>query len=170
MKSGEWHIETGKVPELAARITALHRAYYARKAGFGAAFETVVADGLADFMPRSGRAGNGIWRLEAGGEVQGSVAIDGEDLGPGVGHLRWFIVSDALRGQGAGKALIAAALDHCDRAGFDAVHLWTFAGLDAARALYERHGFRLVEEADGDQWGRVVREQRWVRPRGGAQS
>jgi GNAT superfamily N-acetyltransferase len=169
MNGREWQIKTGDTPGLAAQITALHSGYYARAAGFGAAFETVVATGLAGFLPRLVNRCNSIWRLEAGGAVQGSIAIDGEDLGPGLGHLRWFIVSEALRGRGAGKALIAAALAHCDRVGFDEVHLWTFAGLDAARALYARHGFLLAEEYDGDQWGRVVREQRWIRSGGGSQ-
>jgi RimJ/RimL family protein N-acetyltransferase len=41
------------------------------------------------------------------------------------------------------------------------VVLTTFAGLDAARALYERLGFRLVAEADGETWGTKVREQRF---------
>jgi GNAT superfamily N-acetyltransferase len=55
-----------------------------------------------------------------------------------------------------------AAMDFCREGGFDEVHLWTFSGLDAARVLYERHGFELVEECQGDQWGRVVTEQKFV--------
>jgi hypothetical protein len=42
------------------------------------------------------------------------------------------------------------------------VYLWTFQGLDAARRLYEKHGFRLAEEREGSQWGERVLEQRFV--------
>jgi hypothetical protein len=41
----------------------------------------------------------------------------------------------------------------------------TFEGLDAARHLYEAAGFRLLAQAPGAQWGRVVNEQRFERTR-----
>jgi hypothetical protein len=41
--------------------------------------------------------------------------------------------------------------------------LWTFQGLDTARALYERHGFVLVKEQLGARWGNTVTEQQFVR-------
>ncbi len=45
---------------------------------------------------------------------------------------------------------------------FQQVHLSTFAGLDPARHLYEKWGFQLVEEKEGDTWGVRVREQEFV--------
>jgi hypothetical protein len=39
----------------------------------------------------------------------------------------------------------------------------TFKGLDAARHLYEKHGFSLVHEVPGTQWGTEVIEQEFVR-------
>lgn len=165
--SDAWSLEPGATAGLADRIVALHGAYYGPAAGFGPAFEAVVRGGLMAFLPRLDNPANQIWRVTLGGAVEGAIAIDGEDLGHGIGQLRWFITSDSLRGRGAGKALLAAALAHADALGFAETRLWTFAGLDAARALYERHGFRLTEEQDGDQWGKVVREQMFVRPLGG---
>jgi hypothetical protein len=41
--------------------------------------------------------------------------------------------------------------------------LTTFAGLGAARALYERAGFQLVDETEADQWQGGVVEQRFER-------
>ena len=99
----------------------------------------------------------------------GSIAIDGEDLGDGIAHLRWFIVSDALRGTGRGRVLLQDALNFCDERGFEETHLWTFEGLDAARRLYEENGFVLAEEYWGDQWGKKMREQRFIRPLRGGQ-
>jgi len=85
-------------------------------------------------------------------------------LGGGAAHLRWFIVDDGLRGYGIGRALIGRAMAFVDEAGFGETRLWTFKGLDAARALYEQAGFQLAEEASGAQWGTEVVEQVFVRP------
>ena len=49
-------------------------------------------------------------------------------------------------------------------AALDPVWLTSFRGLDAARALYERHGFRLVCEEPATSWGTPVLEQRFERP------
>lgn len=157
------HIRIGYCPGLLAQVTAMHIAYYAGFSQFGQRFESVVAKGLADFSDRLDSPRNEIWRAERGGQILGSIAIDGEDLGEGIAHLRWFIVDDALRGTGAGKALLDAALGFVGAQGFRETHLWTFSGLDAARYLYESRGFALVEERPGDRWGKDVLEQRFVR-------
>jgi hypothetical protein len=41
------------------------------------------------------------------------------------------------------------------------VSLSTFAGLDSARHLYEKCGFRLVKEHESETWGVRVKEQTW---------
>lgn len=158
-------IVSGYRPGLIARITAMHALHYARTWGFGQHFESVVAAGLAEFSNRLGNPSNEIWAAMLGDEIVGSVAIDGEDMGPGIAHLRWFIVDDASRGSGSGKGLLDEALAFVDGKGFSETHLWTFSGLDAARHLYQTRGFVLAEESPGTQWGKEVREQRFVRRR-----
>ena len=156
-------ISNGYLPGIVGDITSLHARYYARVHGFGAEFESKVAFGLAEFVQRLGNPVNQIWFIGSSGNISASLAIDGEDLGNGVAHLRWFVVSDDLRGKGAGRKLLGEALNFCDQRNFTACDLWTFEGLDAARHLYETCGFVLQEEWDGDQWGVVVREQRFRR-------
>ena len=148
---------------LIARITQMHALYYAQNAGFGQRFEAVVAGGLADFSARLDSPCNAIWAALRGDEIVGSIAIDGEDLGGNLAHLRWFITDETARGSGAGRQLLTAALGFVDAQGFEATHLWTFSGLAAARHLYEAHGFVLAEERPGRQWGSEVLEQRFVR-------
>ncbi len=53
---------------------------------------------------------------------------------------------------------MSAAMDFC-RSRFGTVHLHTFAGLDAARHLYERHGFQLINEQPTTEWGPPVLDQ-----------
>ena len=150
---------------LIARITDMHARYYARESGLGQHFESVVASGLAEFCHRLDKPVNGIWTALSGEQIVGSVAVDGEDLGSNTAHLRWFIVGDGVRGGGVGRRLLSTALAFADEQGFDETHLWTFSGLSAARHLYESMGFTLAEEWQGDQWGKAVMEQRFVRAR-----
>jgi DNA-binding MarR family transcriptional regulator/GNAT superfamily N-acetyltransferase len=126
----------GYKPGLIARITEMHALYYARESGFGQRFESVVASGLAEFCNRLENPQNAIWTARREGAIVGSIAIDGEDMGANAAHLRWFILDDGVRGGGAGKRLLDAALAFVDERGFDETHLWTFSGLNAARHLY----------------------------------
>jgi hypothetical protein len=57
------------------------------------------------------------------------------------------------------------AVSFCDYQAYRRIFLWTFAGLDAARHLYETFGFRLVSQQEGEQWGTRVTEQRFERDR-----
>ncbi len=157
-------IQSGYRPGIMARITELHALFYARTAGFGQAFESVVAAGLAEFGYRLGDPKNAIWTAVRDGQIIGSIAIDGEDMGAAKAHLRWFIVDDSAQGSGVGKQLLDTALAFVDAQRFTETHLWTFSGLEAARHLYESRSFSLAEERPGSQWGSKVLEQRFVRP------
>jgi ribosomal protein S18 acetylase RimI-like enzyme len=87
--------------------------------------------------------------------------IDGRHAQTEGAHLRWFIVSDALRGRGAGRQLLETALAFCRQKQYARVFLHTFKGLEAARHLYESMGFKLVQQQEGSQWGTTVSEQRF---------
>ncbi len=119
-------IVEGYVPGLIGQAVAMHAAYYSRAAGFGASFEATVAGDMAAFVPRLGRYGNAIWCASSDGAIVGTIAIDGQDLEPGVAHLRWFIVAEGLRGAGIGRALMQAAMGFVDANGFAETRLWTF--------------------------------------------
>lgn len=154
----------GYKPGALAGVLDLHIDYYARKWGFGLAFETKVAAELADFLTRFDPERDlflTAWRADA---LVGSISIDVSGGGLAGAHLRWFIVSETMRGNGLGKQLMARAISHADSVAAGPVWLTTFAGLDAARALYEQFGFQLESESDSDQWQGGVREQVFERP------
>jgi GNAT superfamily N-acetyltransferase/DNA-binding PadR family transcriptional regulator len=158
-------IHEGFLPGAIGRVAEMHGRYYSREWAMSSFFEARVASGMAEFSQRLDRPVNQIWLALQAGEIVGSIAIDGEDLGDGKAHLRWVIVDDGLRGSGTGRRLLDAAIRFCDARGFPEVHLWTFKGLDAARKLYESADFVLAEAWSGDQWGQVLTEQRFVRRR-----
>ena len=163
VKPIEITIHEGYRPGLIGAIAGYHGVIHNQIADLGAIFEGLVATGMSEFMPRVENNANQTWYAEQGGRIIGGITIDGEDLGNNIAHLRWFIIDNTLQSAGLGSKLIRKAIDFCDDQGFDETHLWTYKGLDAAKKLYERHGFKLVEEVKGDQWGKQVIEQKYVR-------
>lgn len=156
-------IVEGYQPGCIGDVASLHGRFYAEHWGFGVFFERKVATELATFAQSLPDPNRALWLYVENGRSLASVAIDG-DATTRVGHLRWFIADDSLRGSGIGRQLIERAMAFVD-ARFDETYLWTFKGLDAARHLYESVGFRLAEEAQGQQWGTPVIEQRFTRDR-----
>jgi len=156
-------VQQGYVPGCIGRITELHADYYSRLAGFGLHFEAKVAGGLVAFFEQYQAGRDGIWLAVEGSKIQGSIAIDGSHAEEEGAHLRWFIASEETRGTGIGSRLMDHAMEHCIAQGFRRVYLWTFEGLEVARHLYEKHGFRLVHQQAGNQWGKQVNEQRFER-------
>ena len=146
---------------VAREVTALHAAYYCGEWQFGARFAQEVESDLAEFLQRFDPVRDRLWFARAGGETVGAVAIDGGRDRRADPRLRWFILDPRMQGRGAGRQLIARALEFCRSSGAARVHLWTFAGLEKARRLYDRAGFVLVEETADDAWGRRVTHQRF---------
>jgi GNAT superfamily N-acetyltransferase len=150
---------SGYIPGAIGRIVELHGRYYHEYWGFDLFFESKVATELSEFLCRFNEARDGFWVVSVEGSIIGSIAIDGLNYDSKGAHLRWFIVTPENQGQGIGKALIKEAIEFCRRAKFNRVYLWTFTGLDAARHLYEKFGFKLSEQHEGNQWGKKVMEQ-----------
>ena len=139
----------GYVPGAIGRITELHATYYATHWDLGLYFEAKVATELAAFMSRFQPERDGLWLARHDGQIVGSIVIDGADaVGEGA-RLRWFILDPVCQGQGWGYRLMTKAMDFCQKQQFPRVYLTTFAGLEAARHLYEKYGFTLCGETDG---------------------
>ena len=80
-----------------------------------------------------------LWVALADGKVVGSVAL--RDLGDGALELKRMYLRREARGCGLGKRLLATALNHARESGADVVRLDTSERMEAARHLYEAHGF-----------------------------
>jgi putative acetyltransferase len=55
----------------------------------------------------------------------------------------------AARGRGAGRALLARCLDAARALGWKRCYLETLTGMDAAQHLYQKLGFRRLEQPMG---------------------
>ena len=157
-------LETGFQPGDIGAVAAAHGRHYAAAWGFGTVFEARVAAGLGAFAERQA-ADDLVLIARDGAGWAGSLILDlnDPDSGPRGAHLRWFILDERTRGTGLGRAMMNRAMEHVDAQAGGRAWLTTFAGLDAARHLYEAHGFALFSEAEGQAWGTLVREQEFRR-------
>lgn len=163
-RPGEAALRRGWHPGLLGDVVALQARYYADAWGFGRVFEAKLARDMAAFAGRYDPRQDLILSSDVGSRTTGSITIDGSDpeAPGGFLHLRWFILDDGSRGHGIGRSLLEEGLAFARSTRRPGIYLWTFAGLDAARRLYDGAGFRLVEEHAGDTWGTRVTEQRFV--------
>lgn len=153
-------------PGILADLVRLHMDYYGPEWGLGEQFETGLVDGFGEFENRFDPARDYFaYARNRHGNVVGMIAMDGVDRDGRGGRLRWFIVDPKTGRAGIGRALIERALTFADRSGMSKVWLSTFPGLQAARHLYEAHGFELAEEHTEDHWGGSNGEQIFVRRR-----
>jgi GNAT superfamily N-acetyltransferase len=150
------------IPGCIGRVAELHASYYHDHWKFGLFFEAKVASELSKFLGRYDERRDGFWTARIKNRIEGSITIDGINAQSEGAHLRWFILSSGLRGHGVGNTLMEKSLDFCKRSNYDRVYLWTFDGLHAARHLYEKFGFRLIEQHQGTQWGTTVNEQKFI--------
>jgi len=154
-------ILTGYHPGVIGRVVELHASYYHLDWGFGLFFEARVAKEMSEFLGRFDETRDGFWIVSLNDRIEGGIAIDGIKARIDGAHLRWFILSPEVRGRGFGHRLMDEAISFCKMKNYKKLYLWTFEGLHAARHLYEKFGFRLVQQAEGTQWGKKVTEQKF---------
>jgi molybdopterin-guanine dinucleotide biosynthesis protein A/GNAT superfamily N-acetyltransferase len=80
-----------------------------------------------------------VWIALKGDRVVGSIAL--RDLGDKTFELKRMYLLEQCRGRGTGRRLLAAALDWARANGARIVKLDTTEEMQAARRLYESHGF-----------------------------
>jgi putative acetyltransferase len=87
---------------------------------------------------------------ELDGRVAGSVAIRARSDDPKVCELKRLYVSPSARGHGLGQQLYEHAETFARAAGYGRIWLDSSRRFTAARRLYEKNGFVLLDELDND--------------------
>lgn len=156
------HFEAAYYPGVLGDIVGAHARYYAGAWSLGRAFEAKVGAELAGFLVNMKEDRDLLLTARRPDErFLGSIVIDGRDAADHGAHLRWFIVAPEAQRTGLGKQLLDRAIGFCRERDYRHVYLYTFAGLDSARRLYEQAGFKLTQEQEANTWGRALREQRF---------
>jgi len=151
------------LPGLMSRIIEMQARYYYKFWNFGLAYEISVAGELAEFMSAYDQEKDVLLYALSEEKVIGSISINGSNKSNGEAQLRWFIMDDDYIGYGVGTKLMDHALAFCTRKNFRKVFLKTFKGLEMARNLYERNGFKLSGENINTRWGPPVIEEVYER-------
>jgi len=156
----------GWVPGLLGEVIAEHGRYYATHWRLGAGFEAKVAEAMGAWIARYDPARDLILHARDADGLLGSISLDGAGSPAEGGRIRFFILADRARGTGIGRRLLGELMVFANASGQQRLWLTTFRGLDAARHLYERHGFHLVDETLDRSWGQPLHEQRfeWQAP------
>jgi DNA-binding MarR family transcriptional regulator/GNAT superfamily N-acetyltransferase len=143
-------------------IVSRHGELYAREYGWDGSFEVLVARIVADFASAADRRA-AAWIADVDGAPAGCVLCVPDER-PGVARLRLLLVEPRARGVGLGTRLVDAVVAFARGAGYHELALWTNSVLHAARRIYERAGFELVDEDPHHSFGHDLVGQTWTRP------
>ncbi|WP_176243870.1 MULTISPECIES: GNAT family N-acetyltransferase [unclassified Pseudomonas] len=133
---------------------------YTREYGWNSEFEALVAEIVAKYLREFDPSGERCWIAEKDGRVVGSVFVVRHDAT--TAKLRMLYVDAGARGLGIGQRLVEETLRFARQAGYKTMMLWTVDILTDARRLYQKAGFRLVEEEPMHSFGKELVSQTWA--------
>jgi DNA-binding MarR family transcriptional regulator/GNAT superfamily N-acetyltransferase len=140
-------------------IVQANGALYAREFGWDATYEALVARIVADFAAGHDPARERAWIATVGGRQAGCILCVAKD--DATARLRLLLVESWARGMGIGERLTGECIAFARAAGYSEMVLWTNDVLVAARRIYQRAGFVLMDEERHHSFGHDLVGQNW---------
>jgi DNA-binding MarR family transcriptional regulator/GNAT superfamily N-acetyltransferase len=134
---------------------------YAQQYGWDETFEALVAKIVSDFISNFEPGRERCWIAEVDGQNVGHVFLVKHPSQARTAKLRLLFVEPSARGLGLGDALVTECIRFARSAGYRKVVLWTQSILTAAHRIYQRAGFRLVNEEPHHSFGHDLVGQEW---------
>jgi DNA-binding MarR family transcriptional regulator/GNAT superfamily N-acetyltransferase len=132
---------------------------YAEEYGWDIGYEGLIAGICSDFVRDFKPGKEYCWVAEHGGTVVGSVFLVRKDAE--TAKLRLLYVDPSARGLGVGTRLVEECIRTARDYGYTKLVLWTNDILVAARKIYQKAGFVLVEEEKHHSFGKDLVGQNW---------
>lgn len=140
-------------------VVQRHGELYWREYGYDERFEALVAEIVARFVQRLDPRRERCWIAERDGVRIGTVFLVRKSAASA--QLRLLLVEPEARGLGLGRRLVKACVAFARAAGYRRLVLWTQSELTAARATYEKLGFRRVRRERHHSFGKPLTGEYW---------
>lgn len=140
-------------------VVQQHGEIYSREYGWSSAFESMVADIAGEFLRNFKPNFEKCWIAELDGARVGAVFVVRKSAT--VAQLRMLILSPEARGLGLGGRLTDECITFARSKSYKKMLLWTNSGLNAARAIYAKRGFKLIKSEAYTDFGHNLVGETW---------
>lgn len=140
-------------------VVQQHGELYAREYGWNSQFEALVAGIASEFLLKFQPEWERCWVAELHGERVGAIFVVRKS--PTVAQLRMLILAPGARGLGLGGKLVDECIAFARLKGYKKMVLWTNSCLVAARGIYAKRGFKLMESEPHEGYGKSLVGETW---------
>lgn len=140
-------------------VVQQHGEIYWRDYGWDASFEALVLKIVSGIVQKWQPAFEKCWIAEVNGARAGSAFVVRKSKT--TAQLRLLILTADARGLGLGGKLTDECIAFAHATGYKRLMLWTNSGLQAARAIYLKRGFKLTNSEPYQGFGHELVGETW---------
>ena len=140
-------------------VVQQHGEIYWREYGWDAGFEALVLKIVSGIVQKWRPESEKCWIAEVDGVRVGSAFVVHKSKN--TAQLRLVILTPEARGLGLGGKLCDECIAFARATGYKKMVLWTNSGLQAARAIYLKRGFKLTKSEAYQGYGHNLVGETW---------
>ncbi len=140
-------------------VVQQHGEVYWREYGWDSSFEALVLKIVSGIVAKWQPGFEKCWIAELDGVRIGSAFVVRKSTH--IAQLRLLILAPAGRGLGLGGSLCDECISFARSKGYKKIVLWTNSGLQAARAIYLKRGFKLTKSEPYIGFGHHLIGETW---------